>query len=110
MVRIKSILEKININDYNISKIYSDTERNIYIKILELSRVLNNAYNEKSLSYICEYLFEICSLFNKFYGECNIINEKDKEKQKTYLSLIKLIYNTCSNLLDILAIKIPKKM
>ena len=110
MVRIKSILDKVSLDNYNINKIYSDTERNIYIKLLELSRVLNNAYSEKSLSYVCEYLFEICSLFNKFYGECNIVNESDTNKKNNYISMIKLIYNTCSKLLDILAIKIPNKM
>lgn len=110
MVRIKSILDKVSLDNYNINKIYSDTERNIYIKLLELSRVLNNAYSEKSLSYVCEYLFEICSLFNKFYGECNIVNESDNNKKNNYISMIKLIYNTCSKLLDILAIKIPNKM
>lgn len=110
MVRIKSILEKVNLKNSKMNDIYSDTERNIYIKLLETPRILNKCYNEKTLSYICEYLFEICSLFNKFYGECNIINEKDKSKKETYVSLINLVYNVCANLLDILAIKIPNKM
>ena len=110
MVRIKSILDKINIENYNISKIYSETERNIYVKLLELSRVLNKSYDEKSLSYICEYLFEICSLFNKFYSECNIINEKDIEKKNNYISLLALLFGCSKKLLDILAIKIPNKM
>ena len=110
MVRIKSILDKINNDNYQINKIYSETERNIYVKLLELSRVLNKSYDEKSLSYICEYLFELCSLFNKFYSECNIINEKDNEKKNNYISLLALLYGTCEKLLDILAIKIPNKM
>ena len=110
MVRIKSILEKVQIKSSNIKKIYSETEKNIYIKLTELSRMLNNAYNEKSTSFICEYLFELCSLFNKFYGECNIVNEKDSEKQETYVSLLTLLYNVGVKLLDILAIKVPDKM
>lgn len=110
MVRIKSILDKVEINNHNINNIYSDTERNIYIKTLELSRILNKSYNEKTLSYICEYLFEICSLFNKFYSECNIINECDIIKKESFISMLELIYNMCSKLLDILAIKIPNKM
>ena len=110
MVRIKSILEKSSIKELKINKVHSETERNIYIKLLELSRVLNKSYNEKTLSYICEYLFEICSLFNKFYGETNILNEKDEDKKNNYLLLLNLIYNTCEKLLDILAIKIPNKM
>ena len=110
LVRINSILQKANNIDNNISKIYSETERNIYIKLAELSRSLNKAYSEKTTSYICEYLFEICSLFNKFYGETNILNEKDEEKKNSYLSLLRLVYNTCKNICDILAIEIPDKM
>jgi len=110
MVRINSILQKSNISDIRINNIFSETEKNIYIKLLELSRTLNKAYNEKTLSYICEYLFEVCSLFNKFYGETSILNEKDEDKKKTYISMLKLIYNTCKELLDILAIEIPNKM
>ena len=110
MVRIKSILNKVNLNEYKIESIYSDTEKDIYIKLLELSRILNKAYFEKTLSYLCEYLFDICSLFNKFYSECNIVNENDSSKKRTYIALLNLLYNTCEKLLDILAIKIPSKM
>ena len=54
---IESILEKTNLIDCKIHKIYNDTQRNIYIKLLELSKIIKKAYNEKTLSYICEYLF-----------------------------------------------------
>ncbi len=110
MVRIKSILDKVNIDNASIKSIYSETERNIYIKLLELAKTLTKAYNEKTLSYICEYLFDLCSLFNKFYGECNIINEKDMSKKESYIALLNLLYNTGNMLLNILAIEIPDKM
>ncbi|NLC48121.1 MAG: arginine--tRNA ligase, partial [Tenericutes bacterium] len=110
MVRIKSILSKVENNYNEIKSINSVTERDIYIKMLELSKILKKAYSEKTLNYICEYLFELCSLFNKFYGETNIINEKNDEKKATYISLLNLIYNTNEKLLDILAIQIPEKM
>ena len=110
MVRIKSILNKIENKDNIIRGIYSDSERNIYIKLLELSRVLNKAYNEKTLSYVCEYLFDLCSLFNKFYGETSILNESDNEKKESYITLLNLMYNVGSKLLNILAIDIPDKM
>lgn len=110
MVRIKSILDKVNIDNASIKSIYSDTERNIYIKLLELAKTLTKAYNEKTLSYICEYLFDLCSLFNKFYGECNIVNEQDMDKKESYVALLNLLYNTGKMLLDILAIEVPDKM
>ena len=94
LVRINSILRKIKIERKNINKIYS----------------INRAFNEKATSYICEYLFELCSLFNKFYGETNILNESDIDKKTSYISMLKLLFNTCKELLDILAIEIPDKM
>ena len=110
MVRIKSILDKVGIDSENIKAIYGNTERDIYIKLLELSKMLKKAYDEKTLSYICEYVFDLCSLFNKFYSECNIVNETDIDKKTSYIALLKLLYNTCEKLLDILAIEIPDKM
>ena len=110
MVRIKSILDKLNIKDANIHDIYDETQRNIYIKLLELSRIITKSYSEKTLSYICEYLFDLCSLFNKFYSETNVVNESDKDKQETYIALLNMLYNVGEKLLDILAIKIPNKM
>ena len=110
MVRINSILNKAGISNYKIHSIYGETEKDIYIKLLEISKMLHKAYDEKTSSYICEYLFELCSLFNKFYGECNILNEQYTNKKETYLALLQLLYTVGSKLLDILAIKIPSKM
>lgn len=110
MVRIKSILKKVDYEKNEIKDIYSDTERKLYVKLLSLSKILNKSYEEKTLSYICEYLYEICSIFNKFYSENNIINEKDNDKKETSIALLHLILSVCTTLLDVLAIKIPNKM
>lgn len=110
MVRIKSILNKVNYKSFSIHDIYSDSERKLYVKLLSLSKILNKSYNEKTLSYICEYLYELCSMFNKFYSETNIINETNNERKETYITLLHLILNICTTLLDVLAIEIPDKM
>lgn len=110
MVRIKSILNKVDYKSFSIHDIYSDSERKLYVKLLSLSKILNKSYNEKTLSYICEYLYELCSMFNKFYSETNIINEPNNERKETYITLLHLILNICTTLLDVLAIEIPDKM
>ena len=109
-VRIKSLFEKNNIDNFNISMINNTSDLNIYLKLLEVSNVLKKAYDEKSLNYICDYLYELCSLYNKFYGECNITNCQDINLKNSWLSLSKLVYDVSKNLLDILAIDIPNKM
>lgn len=110
MVRIKSILNKANIENNKITNIYSTTEKEIYLKLIELNKILKNSYKDRTLSYICEYLYEICGLFNKFYGENNIINEQSLEKKKDYVGMLTLLYSVLEKLLNILAIDIPEKM
>ena len=93
------LIDKVN-ECINTNKIYE------YDKIF----ITDLCLDEKTLSYICEYLYDICSLFNKFYSECNIINEADVDKKNTYISLLKLIYSVSERLLEVLAIDIPEKM
>ena len=76
----KSDEEKINIGDYEIKVIPNDEVRDILIKLLELPNILNKSYNEATLNYVSEYLYEIASLFNKFYNNHNIMHEDELDK------------------------------
>lgn len=109
-VRIKSMLEKNENNTSQVIKIKDQIDLNIYLKLLEVSNVLNKSYEEKSLNYICDYLYELCSLYNKFYNEYNITNELDQDLKTSWLTLSKIVYDIVKNLLDILAIDIPNRM
>lgn len=109
LVRCKSILRNNDIIDYNID-IVNDNIRDIYVKLINLSKELYKAYINTSPNIICEYLFELCNLYNKFYNDINITNEKDIKLKNNYLSLTKLVSDTISNLLNILAIDEVEKM
>jgi arginyl-tRNA synthetase len=97
-------------DNYDIKGVYSEEELNIYLKIVELTKVIDAAFNEKTLSYICDYLFNIANLYNKFYSEHNILNETDQDKKETYLALSKLTYSVIEKLLNVLAIDMIDKM
>ena len=84
--------------------------RNVLVKLTEVSNALTNSYKEKTLNYITEILYEICSLFNKFYNNYNIINEENKEVKESYIAFIKIVYNYIKELLNILAIEEVDKM
>ena len=111
MVRIKSILSKLgSYENVKMTKIYNEDMRNILVKIVELSRALTSSYKERTLNYLTDYLYEICSLFNKFYSKYNIINEENEDIKNSYVAMISLIYNTCLVILDTLAIETVPKM
>ncbi|MCI8486860.1 MAG: arginine--tRNA ligase [Clostridia bacterium] len=109
-IRIKSLLEKSGENDYKIVNIYSKTEKDIITKILQMPIVIDSSYRNKTLSDITEYLYELDSLYNKFYSENRILTESNKDKRKSWLAISQLVFKVNKLLLDTLAIEIPEKM
>ena len=77
---------------------------------MEVSKILTKSYEEATLNYITEYIYDVLSLYNKFYNNNNILNEKDDNLRKTYLALSKLVYTIIHNLLSILAIDEVERM
>ena len=110
IVRIKSLLKKANIKDYDFKIIDNAEMRDILVKILELDNVLVKSKDEATLNYISDYLYEIVSLYNKFYNNNNILNEENKDKKDSFLALTKIVYTIAHGLLDILAIKEVERM
>ena len=110
VVRIKSLLKKANEGNYQIKVINNDEVRDILVKLLSLNNVLDKSYNEASLNYICEYLFDLLSLYNKFYNNHNILLEENNDIKESYLALTKLVYTVSHTLLDVLAIDEVERM
>ncbi len=110
IVRIKSLLNKAGDSNYQIKVINSQEVRDILVKLLSLNSVLDKSYNEASLNYICEYLFDLLSLYNKFYNNYNVLNETNNDIKDSYLAVTKLVYNVSHNLLNILAIEEVERM
>ena len=110
IVRIKSLLRKVEDKDYKLKVIDNEEVRDILVKLLSLNNVLDKSYNEASLNYICEYLFDLLSLYNKFYNNHSILQEENLDIRESYLALTKLVYNVAHNLLNVLAIEEVEKM
>ena len=109
-VRMKSLLAKAGESNYVMHDIYSQTEKELITKVLEMPIRIDKAYRNKTLSEITEYIYELDSLFNKFYGENRILTEEDEAKKQTWLFLTNLVYEVNKLLLDVLAISIPDRM
>ena len=109
-IRMKSLLTKANYKEGIITKLNSDTEKDIALTLIELPNVLDRSLNTKTLNEIAEYLYKLTSLYNKFYAENHIITEEDKELKESRLTLTSIVYKVNMLLLDILGIEVPEKM
>lgn len=113
-VRIKSLLKKAKEHDIKSKQIIklsdNGSDYDVLFNLLSLPVVLTNSYNNKSLNEICEYLYKLNASYNKFYNECNVLNEIDPYLQESWLMIASLVLKANELLLDILAIEIPEEM
>lgn len=110
-MRMKSLLDKADNNSINkVTGIYSNYERDIILKLLEVPSILEKSYNERTLNYICDYLYELTNTFNSFYASVKILTEEDTTKRESYLALSEIVFNTNKMLLNILGIDTLERM
>ena len=120
-VRANSILEKskdFNLeNKKEIPSEVSDLERSLY----KFPEVVVRSYEMLEPHHIVNYLTELASSFNHFYGNTQILVKEDPEGKSTsngagnksasfHLDLIKAFYQTMKNGLDLLGIEVPERM
>ena len=110
-IRMKSLLKKAEeLNAKKIKVLKGETEKNIALTLLELPTVLDKALDSKSLNDIAEYIFNLTSLYNKFYAENKVLTEENKDLQESWIVLTEVVYKVNNLLLNILGIKVPEKM
>ncbi|WP_459478835.1 arginine--tRNA ligase [Clostridium saccharoperbutylacetonicum] len=113
-VRIKSILNKAKeeLGDFTseIKVPASDVERDLMLAFVRFNSVVESTFKDKSPNRLCEFIYEISNLFNRFYHENRILTEEDKEKKVSWLNLLALTVNILETALDLLGMEVPEKM
>lgn len=110
VVRINSILSKLQNVVAGEIKVEDKEVRDIVMAILKLNSSYEICYKEKSLNALCGSVYELASAFSTFYNNVKVVSEQDKEKQTGYVGLLNLVKKKMEQALNVLAIEIPEKM
>ena len=109
--RIQSIFRKNNAEIHGDIIITDDLEHRIAILLLRFEDVLNRAALDASPNQITTYLYELVTLFMRFYEQNPILKADIDEKVKmSRLQLADLTAKTIKQGLDILGIKVVDKL
>lgn len=111
--RIQSIFAKANIPNDALGKIsiIEPQEKALALKIIQLEDVIDAVISECTPNLLCNYLYELASLYMSFYEACPILKEEISEEVKhSRLALCQLISKTLQQGLDILGIEVMERM
>ena len=108
-LRINKIIKDMEITSLN-NIVYNEFDRNLRMKLLDLSTAIDNAYKTRMPSYIADYIYDLCMIVNSFYQNNHINNLDDIEKKNNWIYVLNLSNKILKEMLDILAIEIPSVM
>ncbi|MEW6998138.1 arginine--tRNA ligase [Colwelliaceae bacterium BS250] len=112
--RIKSIFRKANVNLADVTQkmlIIEPQEKALAVKLLQFEEVLDAVISECTPNLLCNYLYELASLYMTFYEACPILKDGISDEVKTSrLLLCQVIAKTLQQGLDVLGIEVMEKM
>lgn len=114
MVRIKSILNKLNRSfDFKTNPMGGfllESERDLALSLVRFSHVIKETVKKDAPSMLCQYIYEISNKFNAFYHDKKILAETDENVLKANVWLITLTLGILDKSINLLGFSAPEKM
>lgn len=115
IVRIKSILTKYADNGNALDTLellpaLDDSEKALMLEIAKYNQVVANAFEEIAPHKICAYIYDLANAFNRFYHETKILSEEDKDRQASFIALIREAKEVLEACIDMLGFSAPERM
>ncbi|KGK00378.1 arginine--tRNA ligase [Thalassotalea sp. ND16A] len=112
--RIQSIFKKAGIDGTTLSNdmiIAEPQEKALAVKLMQFEEVLDAVISECTPNLLCNYLYELASLYMSFYEACPILKDGIAEETKlSRLRLCNVIARTLEQGLDVLGIEVMDRM
>jgi arginyl-tRNA synthetase len=112
--RIKSIFRKANLNAESVTGEITATdpaEKALALKLLQFGEAVDQVALDAYPHQLCSYLYELSSLYMKFYEACPILrSDISVEVRNSRLQLSDVTATTLSSGLDLLGIEVMERM
>ncbi|GAB3108711.1 arginine--tRNA ligase [Aestuariicella hydrocarbonica] len=112
--RIQSIFRKAGVKPTDLAadiNIGTEAEKALALKLLQFPEVLDQVTREAYPHVLCTYLYDVASLFMKFYEACPILKKDvDTATRNSRLGIAHVAAQTLKTGLDLLGIETMEKM
>lgn len=116
IVRIKSILAKYQgledkyQGEEKILAAATEAEKDLMLQLSRYNEIMETSFGELAPHKICQYIYELANAFNRFYHDTKIISEENKERQASWIRLIRLAKDVLNACIGVLGIEAPERM
>lgn len=121
IVRIKSILAKYEEltnrtkedlleSEGRILPAVGQTEKALMLMLTRYHEVIETSFAETAPHKLCQFIYELSDVFNKFYNSVMILKEEDAQRQESYIHLISLTKKVLEICIDLLGFEAPERM
>jgi len=109
--RICSILRKAESKpDFKTTNLNHPTELNLIKKLTKFPEIIEDTANDYQIQKLSNYSLELANTFHKFYEQCRVLDEKNKELKESRINLIQATKIVLKNTLELMGVSAPKKM
>ena len=88
----------------------NDSERDLMLSLTKFNEVIENACNESAPHKICQYVYELSDVFNKFYHENKIIAQDNQDIKNSWTKLLIITKGILECCIDLLGFDAPDRM
>ena len=110
--RTSGILEKANQLDYSATapEITAVEEADLLKVLSKFNEAVKNAIQDYEPSVITRYIIDVCSAFNKFYHNCQIVSAEDEKVRNTRIRLASATKTVLGSAFELICLKKTEKI
>jgi len=111
-VRINSILNKINLEDFNSTGNYhlSEIEKGLLGLVSDYPSIIQDAAKQYDPSGIANYSFALAKSYHRFYHDHPILKAESEEAKSFRIQLSNLVAEVLKKAMNLLGIEMPQRM
>lgn len=86
-------------------------ERNLLLRIMDFTRVIENAFARRATDLLANYTYDLCQDINTFYHHCPILRDDvDAATKQSRLHLVNMAQKTLLAAIDLMGLRVPDAM
>ena len=80
------------------------------LQLTKYREAVENSFAETAPHKICQFIYELSDVFNKFYNSTMILKEENQDRRTSYIKLITLTKGVLETCIDLLGFEAPERM